>query len=200
MRNGGCDTGVVAADKPRLFHSNRDLALSLIPLVIICLVVAGLAGQCSFSPGGPSQGQIPHYEAGPVLRTDAMRYQFPIREPAKPEGWHTNSGGNDAIDGNDGGVAVRVGYITDSGDYLEVVQTNARPAALVRYMVDENRPATGSESVAGVEWTVYAREGAEPVWAADRGDVRWGMTGRAGESDLRRMATELAQAPPLPDQ
>lgn len=200
MRNRGCDTGGVAADKPRLFHSNRDLALSLIPLVIICLVVAGLAGQCSFSPGGPSQGQIPQYDAGPVLRTDATTYQFPIRLPDTPEGWHTNSGGNDPIDGNDGGIAIRVGYITGTGDYLEMVQTNARPAAVVRFMVDENRPATGSEQVAGVDWTVYAREDAETVWVADRGDVRWAMTGRAGEADLRRMATALAQAPPLPSE
>src|SRR5690625_3527683 len=119
LRNRGCDNGCVAADKPRILQNNRDLALSLIPLVIICLVVAGLAGQCSFSPGGRSRGESPHYDARPVLETDAQTYQFPIRMPQTPDGWQTNSGGNDPIDGADGGIAIRVGYITDNGDYLE---------------------------------------------------------------------------------
>ncbi len=199
-RKRGCDTGCVAADKPRILQNNRDLALSLIPLVIICLIVAGLAGQCSFRPGGPSQGEIPTYDAGPVLTRDALTYTFPIRLPATPDGWKANSGGNDPIDGDNGGTAVRVGYITDGGNYLEVVQTNAGAAALAQYMVQETRQVSGSATVAGVQWQVRGREGAEPVWTADRGEVRWGLTGRASDAEFREMAAALAQAQPLPSE
>ena len=112
----------MAADKPRILQNNRDLALSLIPLVIICLIVAGLAGQCSFSPGGPTQGEIPHYEASAVLQRDARHYTFPIRLPETPGGWSTNSGSTDPNDGNDGGTAIRVGYITNLPKFEEHIQ------------------------------------------------------------------------------
>lgn len=197
-RYGSCDNVAVAADKPRILQNNRDMALSMIPLVIICLLVAGLAGQCSFSPGGPTEGEIPDYDAEAALKGAAHTYAMPVRLPEAPQGWTANSGGIDRIDGGDGGKAVRVGYITDGGDYIALSQSNARPHALANFLAGEERVAGGHENVDGVDWTVYAQEGAEPVWVADRGDARWGMTGRPGDGDFRTLAEAVAEARLLP--
>ena len=36
---------------------------SMAPLVLACIVLAGMVGMCSFQASGPRQGQIPHYDA-----------------------------------------------------------------------------------------------------------------------------------------
>ena len=72
---------------------------SLAPLVLACIVLAGLVGMCSFQPGGPEQGPIPHYDAPAALQADADALGSPIRLPALPDGWQANSGARDGIDG-----------------------------------------------------------------------------------------------------
>ncbi|MET0994220.1 MAG: DUF4245 family protein, partial [Mycobacterium sp.] len=39
--------------KPRLLQDGRDMFWSMVPLVIACIVLAGLVGMCSFAPTGP---------------------------------------------------------------------------------------------------------------------------------------------------
>ena len=43
--------------KPRLLQDGRDMFWSLAPLVLACIVLAGLVGMCSFQPGGADQGR-----------------------------------------------------------------------------------------------------------------------------------------------
>ena len=44
--------------KPRLLQDGRDMFWSLGPLVVGCIVLAGLVGMCSFQPGGSTKGPI----------------------------------------------------------------------------------------------------------------------------------------------
>ena len=59
--------------KPRLLQDGRDMFWSLMPLVIGCIVLAGLVGMCSFQPGGTNRGTIPSYDVAKALRADALR-------------------------------------------------------------------------------------------------------------------------------
>ncbi|WP_157226052.1 DUF4245 family protein, partial [Rhodococcus sp. AW25M09] len=61
----------MANSKPRILNNNRDMVWSLIPLVIACLLIAGVASQCSLSPGGPKQGPIPNFDVNTALQYDA---------------------------------------------------------------------------------------------------------------------------------
>ena len=45
--------------KPRLLQDGRDMFWSLAPLVVACIVLAGLVGMCSFRPSGPADGAAP---------------------------------------------------------------------------------------------------------------------------------------------
>ncbi len=65
---------------------------SLAPLVVGCIVLAGMVGMCSFQPGGTIRGTIPSYDAAAALRADAATLGFPIRMPQLPAGWQPNSG------------------------------------------------------------------------------------------------------------
>lgn len=59
---------------------------SMAPLVLVCIVLAGVLGMCSFTPSGPTTGAPPSYDAHAALQADARQFSFPIREPSLPEG------------------------------------------------------------------------------------------------------------------
>jgi hypothetical protein len=68
--------------KPRLLQDGRDMFWSIAPLVVACIVLAGVVGMCSFSPGGINRGPVPAYDAASALKADALTLGFPVRRMA----------------------------------------------------------------------------------------------------------------------
>ena len=54
-------------EKPRILQDGRDMFWSIAPLVIACIVLAGMLGMCSFAPSGPGKGPTPSYDAPAAL-------------------------------------------------------------------------------------------------------------------------------------
>lgn len=107
---------------------------SLAPLVVGCILLAGLVGMCSFQLGGTKRGPIPSYDAAQALRADAKTLGFPIRLPQLPGGWTPNSGGRGGIENGRADPATGqrrnaatsiVGFISPTGRYLSL--TRATP-------------------------------------------------------------------------
>ncbi|MBD0323409.1 MAG: DUF4245 domain-containing protein [Aldersonia sp.] len=188
----------MANDKPRIFHSNRDMALSLIPLVLICVAFAAVASMCSIAPFGPKSGPIPDFDIDAALSADAAQYGFPIRNPRLPDGWQPNSGSHGTVTGNGGGEFSTVGYITPAGRYMQLTQSNATEEELVPHEVGD-RSATGTEQVAGRTFVVYAEPGSEPVWVSNLGEVRVLLRGAGSHDEFTALATATSQASPLPN-
>ncbi|SEE40229.1 Protein of unknown function [Rhodococcus jostii] len=189
----------VASDKPRILHNNRDMVWSLVPLVLFCVLIAGIASQCTFSPGGPTSGPIPSFDIDAALKYDAKDLPFPVRQPATPEGWTPNSGSRSIVSGDGGGDSSTVGFITDAGRYIQLTQSNAGETVLVPFVAGGPRTATGTEDVAGHSWIVYGGEGVEPIWVSDFGDVRLLVTGSASPEAFEQLTTASADAPVLAD-
>ena len=183
---------------------------SLAPLVLACVVLAGLVGMCSVRPAGPSDGMIPEYDAAAALQADATALGFPIRLPRLPEGWQANSGARGGIeagrtDPETGqrlrAVTARVGYIAPSKMYVSLTQSNADETALVQSIHRSVYPA-GVEDIEGVSWVVYqGGEDTEPVWTTrleDRGGAaQLAITGAGSSEDFRTLAVATQTQPPL---
>lgn len=188
----------MANSKPRILNNNRDMVWSLIPLVIACLLIAAIASQCTLSPGGPTQGPIPNFDVDAALQYDASELDFPVRNPVVPEDWTPNSGSRQAIAGDQGGDVSNVGFISGAGRYIKLTQSDATEEVLVPFSVGgDTRYATGSESIDGNEWVVYSREGDEPVWITDLGDVRLLITGSGSAEEFTTLAAATTRAEPL---
>ncbi|WP_370462769.1 DUF4245 domain-containing protein [Mycobacterium sp. Marseille-P9652] len=201
--------------KPRLLQDGRDMFWSLIPLVIACIVLAGLVGMCSFSPGGANKGTVPSYDAAAALRADAQTLGFPIRLPVLPAGWRPNSGSRGGIaDGRTdpptgqrlNAATSTVGYISPTGMYVGLTQSNADEDKLVGSIHHSAYP-TGAVAVDGVNWVVYHGTGqsgadAEPVWttrlAGPGGATQLAITGAGGDDQFRTLAAATQSQPPLP--
>ncbi|MFD3506137.1 DUF4245 domain-containing protein [Nocardia sp. NPDC058666] len=182
--------------KHRIFNDYRDLFWSLVPLVLAAVVLAGVASQCTVATNGPTQGQIPHFDADAALKSDAKSLPFPIRNPVLPQGWQSNSGSRDTIAAAGGGPVSTVGYITPQGTYMRFSQSSASEEALSRQELGSRYP-TGATDVAGQKWVVYSEPTEETAWIADLGGVRILITGAGNEAAFTTLATAITAAPPL---
>lgn len=200
--------------KPRLLQDGRDMFWSLIPLVIGCVVLAGLLGMCSFQLDS-HKGTIPSYDAAAALRADAMTLGFPIRQPQVSTGWQANSGHRGGIQNGrtDPSTGQRVnapisvvGYISPTGMYLSLTQSNADEDKLINSIHPSAYP-TGTVDVAGTGWVVYQGSGqsgadAEAVWttrlSGPGGATQIAITGAGNADQFRTLASATQSQPPLP--
>jgi hypothetical protein len=199
--------------KPRLLQDGRDMFWSIAPLVVACIVLAGVVGMCSFSPGGISRGPVPPYDAPGALNADAQTLGFPVRLPRLPQGWHANSGGRGGIadgrtDPSTGkrlrAVTSIVGYISPGGEYLSLTQSNADEEKLVGAIHPSMVPS-GAVDVNGTRWVTYEGDGdVEPVWTtrlnSPAGPAQVGITGAGNTDEFRTLAAATQTQPPLPSQ
>lgn len=197
--------------KPRLLQDGRDMFWSLAPLVLGCIVLAGLVGMCSFQPGGTNKGTIPSYDAAAALRADAATLGFPIRLPQLPAGWQPNSGNRGGIENGrtDSATGQRlnaatsiVGYISPTGRYLSLTQSNADEDKLVGSIHPGMYP-TGTVEVSGTSWVVYqGADQGEPVWttrlASPVGPTQVAITGAGITDEFRTLASATQSQAPLP--
>lgn len=187
----------MASKKPRILEDNKDMFWSLVPLVLFCIIIAGIASQCTFSPGGPTQGPIPTVDVEAALNYDAKELGFPIRNPGLPEGWTPNSGSRKVVPGDGGGDSSTVGFITNEGRYIQLTQSDAEEFPLVSYVAGGQRFATGVEDIDGHTWNVFGGEGVETIWVTDIDGVRLLLTGAASTEDFTTLARNVGQAQPI---
>ncbi|HYB81578.1 MAG TPA: DUF4245 domain-containing protein [Mycobacterium sp.] len=197
-----------------MLQDGRDMFWSLMPLVLGCILLAGLVGMCSFQLSRANKGTIPSYDAPAALRADAATLGFPIRMPQLPAGWHANSGGRGGIENGRTdpatgqrlrAVTSTVGYISPTGMYLSLTQSNADEDKLVASIHPSAYP-TGTVDVAGTVWVVYHGAGqrgadAEPVWttrlAGPAGATQIAITGAGSADEFRTLASATQSQPPL---
>ncbi len=204
-------------EKPRILQDGRDMFWSIAPLVIACIVLAGMLGMCSFAPNGPGNGPTPSYDAPAALQADADALKIPIRLPKLPEGWQANSGSRKGIDGGrtdpssgqqSRAVSSTVGYLAPSGMYVSLTQSNADEDKLVASINTDLYP-TGTQDVDGVKWVVYegsqssGQDGkpAEPLWTTrlngPTGPAQIAITGAAGTDEYRTLSAATQTQSPL---
>ncbi|WP_019929358.1 DUF4245 domain-containing protein [Nocardia sp. BMG111209] len=183
--------------KPRTQHDYRDLVWSLIPLVLICVVFAAVASQCSFSTHGPTAGNVPSFDVNDALKSDAHTLSFPVRNPALPAGWKSNSGSRDTVAGAGGGEVSTVGFITPQGTYMQLTQSNATSDVLAGHVEGARRPS-GTQQLGDRTWAVYHQQGSEPAWVTDFGTVRVLIKGAGDSAAFTTLANAVDAAQPLP--
>ncbi|MDS1112389.1 DUF4245 domain-containing protein [Gordonia westfalica] len=188
------------ADKPRILINGKDMFWSLVPLLALCALVAIASGNCSVGINqDPSNSKVPAFDVVTALDTDARQMPFPIRRPATPEGWKPNSGSSDAIESH---RVSTVGWLSASGSYVQLSQTDAPEDLLVPYLGGSGTEygdiaGTGTREAGGRQWVTYETSGGKRFWISDFGNVRIGVLSRGPDSDIETIAASVATQQPL---
>jgi hypothetical protein len=178
----------------------RDMVLSMVVLAVGVLILAGISTGFSFSPGGVSvnTSNLPTVDVSAELRAAVSQVTFPVREPRLPADWRPNS---DSVNSLGPAKAIRVGWITSGGRYLQLSQSNATPLALARvaagFADNVTVSATGTETVNSTKWTVYPGVRSELSWVADLGSVRLFITGNGTAAEFRTLAVAALTGRPV---
>src|SRR3954454_10676656 len=147
---------------PRSAMTVRHMVAAVGVMLLVVLVLGFLSSGASFTPGGPVSEPSTARVVDAPAQLRALTAPFPVRVPATPAGWRSNSVGTDDVAGR---KAIRAGYLTPSAGYLQLQQSDATEEALLAAIGE--RPAQGAQDVGGARWVVYGARPAEPVWIAD---------------------------------
>ncbi|GAA0513408.1 membrane protein [Saccharopolyspora subtropica] len=174
------------------------MLFAILPLVLVAFGVAGLVGQCSFNPGGPSTegGSVPTVDVPGELRRAADRVDFPVLEPALPAAWRANSANVTTLASK--ARVVRVGWLTGNARYLRLAQSTASEEELVAAETRQAPHAEGTVEAAGRQWVVYQSVRDEAAWVSERDGIRLLITGNADETEFRTLAEATTIAPTTP--
>ncbi|WP_166657956.1 DUF4245 domain-containing protein [Actinokineospora alba] len=181
----------------RASHTLRDMLLSLLALLLIIGSLLVFNRGCSFSPGPPEAdpATAPTVDAAVDLARYARTADFAIRLPALPGEWRANSTSSGPVDPVS--VVVRVGWITP-GHFVQLSQSSAVPAEVVRVETGQESAPTGQVEAGGRSWQVYPGRRDERAWATELDGVTLMITGNGTEEEFRTLATAVLKAEPLP--
>jgi hypothetical protein len=177
----------------------RDMLLSMVVLAVVILILAAITHSCSFSPGGPtvSTANLPSVDVSAELGAAAGQVRFPLRRPTLPADWRPNSDSEQPIGTDNSDAVVYVGWLTGTGRFLQLAQSNASVTDLVHQIAGADVPVTpqGQTRVGDATWTVYSGVRDEQSWVRDLGPVRLLITGNADAAEFSTLAAAAQSAP-----
>ena len=186
----------MASDKkPRIFQDGRDIAINAVLIVVLMLVAVGATGLCSFNPGAPEQGPVQEVDAETFLDLESRAVDFPVRYPAMPEGWITNSARRSMLAGQPAPV---VGWVTPDRGFIQLTQTGLDAEAAIENADSKPRTLDRTVDVDGhpVEVFTSGEQDVRDLWVVDAGDARFVLTGAGEDREFEELiATALATAP-----
>lgn len=181
--------------KPRIFQDGRDIAINAVLIVVLMLVAVGATGLCSFNPGAPEQGPVQEVDAETFLDLESRAVDFPVRYPAMPEGWITNSARRSMLAGQPAPV---VGWVTPDRGFIQLTQTGLDAEAAIENADSKPRTLDRTVDVDGhpVEVFTSGEQDVRDLWVVDAGDARFVLTGAGEDREFEELiATALATAP-----
>lgn len=182
------------AENTRKHYANQT-AVNLTLSIVASLAVVLFLVLVVVRPGGTVNRQEIDYRS--VAQSAESNVDVPLAAPDLPSGWTSNRA--DISTGTADGVATwYVGLITPTEQFIALEQGVDANATWVANAV-QARPATGSTTIAGLDWQVYDRRDGESP-----GNYAYSMTttvdrssyvlhGTADDVEFEQLATALAE-------
>lgn len=187
---------VASDEKPRIFQSGRDMAISMTIIVVLTIAVVLPTGLCTFNPGAPEAGPVHEVDEQAFLSMEAQAVDYPVVVPEVPEGWTPNSARRTSL-GDQG--APTTGYVTDETSYLQLIQTDLAPEEAVREMDADPRTVTSTEDIEGTQVEVYTSDEKDvrDAWVFTSAGVTYVISGVAGDTEFAELVRAVLAAEPI---
>jgi hypothetical protein len=146
-------------------------------------------------PEGAREQVVRPVDVPGVFAAAAPTAGFRLLEPAGlTDGWRPTSAWVEGVLTSDvGGVVVHAGYLTPTGSYAEVRQTDGEPGLALKQWLDGGRP-TGRSVIGGTAWQTWESPTQRALVRQQGGVIRV-VTGKAGWDELGELAASLVPVP-----
>jgi hypothetical protein len=166
------ETAARKAENSRKHRSNQTI-LNLVAALVVSLGVVVLLVLVVVRPDGGRPDPV-DYRAAASQAQGAVDVRLAV--PDLPATWSANRAELETA-GADGVTSWRIGFVTPSEQYLALDQGIAANPTWVSTLLDGAK-ATGSTSIAGIDWQVYDRR-----TAADPGNLAYALVADVGSGD-----------------
>jgi len=176
------------------------MAISVGLVAVVALLLFGLYGGVSFSPGGPSEGQTPTADVTGGFAGAGPLVGFPVVVPAGlPAGWQPNSFSytdpsstvGAGVD-TGGPAAVRGGWLTAEGRFVTLIESSGPVTQVLATELGTVGSTTGTEKVGDTQWQLTTGRRGEAAWFRTVDGVTYLITGSAPAADFRAVARAVA--------
>ena len=183
----GAPAGGQATDSRAARFSYANLLRSLLPLVLICLALAGW-NAFQHDPGDP----VREVDPSTTVQLAASRADYPVVAPADlPDGYRPTSARTDAGTAQEGDpVTLEIGYVTPSTEFAGFVVSDDSRARPVRQVLDGARE-DGTVRLDGETWTRSTTSRGETALSRVEDGVTVVVTGSATEGELETVAAAV---------
>lgn len=194
----------VVADKPRILQNRRDMVLTIVPLLALCLIALFASGNFRWGFGAdPKDETVTAINPKAVYEVSAGDLGFPVRIPAGagvtdgvPDGWKATATRDETIAG---GTVFSVNYVTPEKNSLQLSQSNAPIAGVVESVFGGRTKASGAIPVDGRTWQVYGpNEKNRSAWAIELDGVVIAVYGSGTVPRFTELAAAVQSQAPLP--
>lgn len=170
--------------------------ITLLVMVVMMFGVVATTGIFQFRPDKADNSHVVAVDAKSFLGMERWALDLPLRYPEVPESWVPNSARRTMI-GNQ--PASKVSWVTEKGQYLELVQSPQPEEVAVKDWDSHAREKQGTLEAGGVTFTKWGFDDGEtrPLYVARIGDVTFGISGVATESDFQTLADAVVAAQPI---
>jgi hypothetical protein len=180
---GALPAADLAAPKRRRGGSWRDMAYSLAILLVPIIIAVGVWQYLS------SDHQVNTIDPAGTVQQAREAGRFPVATPTGlSSDWHATSAAN-SIKGDT--LTMRIGYITPSGGFAQLVESNDDSARLLSGTVPSGARPGGAERIAGRDWSRYTGEKDREVLALLEPHRTVLVVGQTSDSELRELALSL---------
>ena len=168
------------------------MAITMGVIVVAVLVVVGIYGGFTFSPGRPSEGPAPTADVLGGFAAAGTTLGFPVVVPqGLPAEWKPTS----FVPPGKPGLrsAARGGWLTPPGAFITLVEAPGPREAVQKAELGQADPPTGQVDAGGASWTVVAGHRSEMAWirpTAGGGFLL--ITGNASAADFQTLAAAVA--------
>ncbi len=172
--------------------NGRDMAITMGAIVVAVLVVVGIYGGFTFSPGRPTEGPAPTADVTGGFAGVGSALGFPVVVPqGLPGDWKPTS----FVPPDKPGLrsAVRGGWLTPSGAFVTLIEAPGPREDVQKAELGQADPPTGQVEAGGASWSVVSGNRNEMAWirpAAGGGFLL--ITGSALATDFQTLAAAVA--------
>jgi hypothetical protein len=164
-----------------------NMARSLLPLVVICLLLGGWAAFRQ-TPDDP----VLEVDPSSSVRTSAERADYELLVPTGlPDGYRPTSARTTAGGAADGApVTLEIGYLTPDEDFAGFVISDDDDAEPLRAVLDDAEEQ-GDESIGGRSWTRSTTARGETAFVLDAEGATVLVFGSAPDDELTEVAAAV---------